>query len=175
MSLPGANPTIVDPQDYPDGVIRLRRKGESNDFLQIHVDGTIWSGNGTASPTAAAGGTPAVIDTINGDDMSFVSTLASGGNAAAQMFTSGTATAASAISANSGAASAGAQFSANADGTSTASLSVNSAGVVNMSHDGVHAQLSFFGAGPLPQQAVDLTSLAAVSAALVALGLIVSI
>lgn len=49
----GSEYTEVDPHLYPDGVIRLRRRGEANDFLQILPDGTIKAGNGTAVPTQA--------------------------------------------------------------------------------------------------------------------------
>ena len=44
------NIIILDPAAYPDGVIRIRLEGDTADRLQVHLDGTIAAGDGTAEP-----------------------------------------------------------------------------------------------------------------------------
>lgn len=46
----GPQVTVLDPQDYADGVIRVRVKGDTADRLQIHLDGSLYAGNGTDAP-----------------------------------------------------------------------------------------------------------------------------
>lgn len=42
--------TVLDPHDFPDGVIRIRLQGDVNDRLRIHANGDIWSGDGATAP-----------------------------------------------------------------------------------------------------------------------------